>query len=256
MQVILDLDLDFFVRPPVYHVPERGPRPSDQAHSIWPAEAVAALLRRLGVTAAIRGRVVEHHVEALPAWMDAITRGWLAPPFRVVHVDAHEDLGYGDPLWMSFQEQVLCRPLPQRNFDEVLGLAHSGNFLLAAIALGWVGALDLVLPGPLSPDHGRRLSDLSAHAVHFMHGVETSGAIELHAVPGLPAEAQARGCRKLPWVVRDPPVPVRVLAPGEVRPATYSYWTVATSPAFCPPGADALLPVLTAWMHSDRCPEK
>lgn len=243
---VLDVDLDFFVSPTVYDTPEHAARPDDRACTVWgPAEA-EGLMRRLGATAPLPGALCEHHVEALWAWNRALYEGRLVAPFAVVHVDAHEDLGYGDPLWIPLQEEVLLRPVWGREFEQVAALAHSGNYLLCAVALGWVSELTLVLPGPLSRDPALRLAELSIHPLHWLDGDETSGMLQLRSAPPLPARAQADGCRTLEWAVLDPPVPVRVLLPEEVEPQAYDFLTVARSPAFCPPKADALLPLLTA----------
>lgn len=244
MSTVLDIDLDFFARPTVHDVPEAAPRPDDALFSVWSADAAADLLRRLGLTRPVPGRLCTHHYEALWAWNAAVYQGVLDVPFDVVHVDAHEDLGYGDPLWRRLQEEALARPVEERRFEEVAALAHSGNYLLCALALGWVRELTLVLPGPLAADSTRRLRELNAHPLHFRHGREASGALQLKAVPGMPADEQARRCRKLAWTVEDSPVPVRVLDAHEVTAATFDFLTVARSPAFCPPKTDQLLPLL------------
>lgn len=245
---VLDLDLDFFVSPTLYEVPEDAPRPPDHAHQVWPAAEAEHLLQRLGLTAPVPGALCERHVEALWAWNRAVYEGRLEVPFDVVHVDAHEDLGYGDPLWTRLQEEVLVRPVWERRFEEVAALAHSGNYLLCAVALGWVRELTLVLPGPLPITPEGRLRELCAHPLHFAYGEETSGLLQLKSVPGLPAAEQAERCRELRWAVMDAPVPVTVLSAEEVEPAVYDFLTLARSPAFSPPKAEGLLPTLTRFL--------
>ena len=245
---VLDIDLDFFVSPPVYSVPESGARPADEGFQVWDAADVEAFLRRLGLARPLPGRVVHHHGRVLWEWNAALYEGRLKAPFRVVHVDAHEDLGYGDPLWRQLQEEVLARPVGERSPDQLHTIAHSGNYLLCAVALGWVSELVLVMPEPLPADPVHRLHALSAHPLHFAGGEPATGLLQLKSLPGLPADEQAQRCRELEWRVVDTPVPVKVVAPGEVEPAGYEFLTVARSPAFCPPKADALLPLLTRWV--------
>jgi hypothetical protein len=89
----LDLDLDFFVSPTLFDREEHLGRPANDGFTVWPSVKADGLLRKLGLTGTLPGKVCGRHVEALWAWREAIRLGALVPPFPVVHVDAHEDLG-------------------------------------------------------------------------------------------------------------------------------------------------------------------
>jgi hypothetical protein len=248
---VLDIDLDFFAAPTLHEVEEHAARPEDSAFTVWTPDAVTAFLARLGLIAPLPGGASDRHVDALWTWNAAAYAGRLELPFGVVHVDAHEDLGFGGDAWRRLQETVLVKPLAERRFEDVAPLADSGNYLLCAVALGWVREITFVLPGPLPPVPEARLHDLNVHALHLRDGDPASGTLQLKSRAPLTADAQAARCQDRSWTVLDPPVPIRVLSPDEVTPARYDLLTLARSPAFCPPKTDALLPLLERWLAEE-----
>ncbi|MCB9555208.1 MAG: UPF0489 family protein [Deltaproteobacteria bacterium] len=71
-----------------------------------------------------------------------IDDGHLAVPLRLIHIDAHADLGMGDAAYIFLITDLLHRPLGERadNFPDDDGLT-SGNWLAFAIANQWVSQL-------------------------------------------------------------------------------------------------------------------
>jgi hypothetical protein len=125
--------------------------------------------------------------------------------------------------------------------------------LLCAIALGWISELLLLLPGPQPPLQADRLAALSVHELHFTEGDPRSGAIQLRSLPGRSAAEQAAAAGDLPWAIMDTPVPVQVSTAAEAPELDLAYYTLSTSPAFCPPLADHLVPTLSRWIRGSRC---
>ncbi len=241
---VLDIDLDAFVWPQVFYREEQADRPSGSQHRAWPPPAVERLLGRLGVTGAVAGRCVEPHVEVFDIWYEALESGRLRHPFHVVHVDAHEDLGYGDPCWKSIQEEILTQPLTCRTPNAVRPLLHSGNYLLGAAALGWLASITFIPCRALQRGGAARLELASVLDIHWQAGSPRAGALQLRSRSGYSAEDQANRASEAVWDIVDPPIPVHVLTPREFSPRTWTAVTVARSPAFSPSEADPLLELL------------
>jgi len=122
---ILDLDLDFFMRGRVRWVEEE--RPSLSEVQPWTdTEVVEYIKNNLGIDYQIPLHVVDTHDEALHIWKD------LDKPFEVVHVDAHSDLGMDDSYKHIMTD--FWRTQEVKNLTE-------GNYLIYAIAMGWVKKL-------------------------------------------------------------------------------------------------------------------
>src|SRR4051812_38877731 len=98
MQRVLDLDLDFFIDgPPAHWKRYDGGRLDSDDNPPWPLDrAIEFLAHRCNLNSKLPGFVVEHHGELFARWRDAINAGILRPPFELIHVDAHADLGLGE----------------------------------------------------------------------------------------------------------------------------------------------------------------
>lgn len=69
----------------------------------------------------------------------------LKPPFEVVHVDGHADLGMGDSSYVYLQEEWIYESdkmkIPDQGGWHGLG---SGNYLAFAIVNGWISSVTYV----------------------------------------------------------------------------------------------------------------
>jgi hypothetical protein len=138
MQTVLSIDVDYFVRPKVT-APEPGTRPDDERHRVRELADVDCFLRNRCLIASERpvaGLSVPDHDAAFGAVQRWISTGALKTPFRLVHVDAHADLGLGDAGYAEIVEDILLRHPEDRatNLRE-FGL---GNWLAYAIANQWI----------------------------------------------------------------------------------------------------------------------
>lgn len=79
---VLDIDLDFFVTPPVYWPGDAG-RPDPNEYTVQPTDAALDFLRdRCGLVGRSPGFLTETHDQLFLRWRDAIARGILEPPFQ------------------------------------------------------------------------------------------------------------------------------------------------------------------------------
>ena len=106
---ILDLDLDFFVRPVHNWMPSEERLSESEYTCASPDEVEAFLEQQCGLskTDRIPGRLCEEHVEAFDTWSEWIAAGTLTTPFEVVHVDAHADMGLGDSSYIYLLDELL-----------------------------------------------------------------------------------------------------------------------------------------------------
>src|ERR1700732_2331374 len=120
MDYVLDLDLDFFVRPIAYW-PESGRRSGDEYRHAKPGEVRAFLEQKchLKIASKILGKEVVEHEDAFWTWRRWLDKRKLSEPFCVIHVDAHADLGLGDGGWIYLLTELLALPVGQRRSPRV-----------------------------------------------------------------------------------------------------------------------------------------
>jgi hypothetical protein len=148
MDCVLDLDLDFFVRPIAYW-PDQGRR-SNHEYQHAKSDKVRDFLEQkchLSTASKIQGQEVEEHQDAFWIWRRWLDEKKLSEPFTVIHVDAHADLGFGDGGWIYLLTEFLALSIEHRRSPRVghSGL-NSGNFLAFAVGNRWISDLRYVTP--------------------------------------------------------------------------------------------------------------
>lgn len=172
---VLDLDLDFFLSGTAHYVDSAGERPSAEEYPPWPLDlAIAFLTQRCQLDARRPGFVVEHHNELFYRWGEAIEAGQMTKQLEVVHVDAHADLGLGDASYAYLMGELAFEPIEDRyeilkarrprSRKEMLDLGNhaltDGNWLMFALACGWICDLTYVTNFCAESSDGRRPGDL------------------------------------------------------------------------------------------------
>lgn len=151
MQTVLSLDVDYFVSPKVtWH--EEGTRPDDADHEVRTLHEVERFLRDrclLSTERPVIGVAATDHDAAYRTIQAWLVGGILQAPFRLLHVDAHADLGLGDAGYVEILEDVIRRPLQQRAAGHCK--LDLGNWLAYAIANRWIGEVIFLR----EPDPGR-----------------------------------------------------------------------------------------------------
>lgn len=234
MTRILDIDLDFFVHDVAHWRTHDDNRLDPEEFPPWSIEDALNFLRdRCLLTEPLPGIVVERHGELFDRWRQAIDEGLLAPPFSITHVDAHADLGLGDVGYVYLLNEVLRRPVTERQHPTTgEGGLEDGNYLAFAIGCRWVRDLTYVFnkedPGP---DDLMRDFDLDADAIQLacMTEKEIENAVSLsprrpsvidHREPEVPFTHQ-------PWPAFQASAPFDVIC-------------LARSAAFTPAASDTL----------------
>jgi hypothetical protein len=262
MQTILDIDIDVFSWPTVYWPPSTA-RPSSRNYVCSSAEDVRYFLEQqcgLSNVRKIPGPEFVDHGDAFYTWRRWIQEGSLVPPFSIVHVDAHADMGLGDAGWVYLLSDLLALPVqrrrePRRGLDAL----NAGNYLMFAVANRWVGRLTYVFPvqTPWAANWASGFSEIveddqsgdgappDLMVMHFRNGDWKTGLLELKHCTRETLNSWMGGQRDLQPVIRfEPPVPFDYTPVRDFKFAGFTHMVVARSPLFAPPAADKLLPTI------------
>ena len=229
MMRLLDLDLDFFLAD-CCPLAAYGSRPELAGHEPWSEAEVRCFLEthcELDRGHPVPGRIFETHDRALCFWEEKLREGRLTAPFHVTHVDAHSDLGIGQPGPGFVLYNVLAMA-PEKRLDIDAFYAQrkldEANYLLFALAMRRVAALDNVrnprsrqdIPRELlTPDGDIRMVSLTSRMFESRNGAEPL----------------------IPFRVYDDWRTFRADAP-------YDFVTLAISPRYAPKEADALAEII------------
>lgn len=238
MNRVLDIDLDFFVRPPAHWRADDGARLPEDEYETWSAEDALSFLRGpVGLASKVRGWVIEHHDEAFAKWRDAIANNQLQAPFHVTHLDAHADLGYPNSGLRYLLTEVMHRPAAERYEDAVIKhCINFGNWLAFAVACQWVHDLDYVfgvgggsdIPGPYLNEDFTGLQFRAATVAELDRQIRSIGVERLTGPP-------------------DPVVPLRQVRAEEFAAnGPYDTIVLCRSPGYTPSSADSLFDLIRA----------
>ena len=228
MQRVLDIDLDFFLSATCPFAGE-----CERSFGAIPLEenVVRDFLEKklkLSKTEKIHGEIFSTHDYAIDFWKSLIDEGKLTPPFTVVHVDAHSDLGIAQHGYPFIKNSVLCRPPKARYADyRALKQLNEANYLLFAMAYRWIYELvNLRIPlskqdMPLDLCFGEYLQLKSAFPMLFeaKYGTE----------PKVFYKEYKNGLEY-------------------IAPCPFDFVSLALSPRYTPPTADFIVDIITEYM--------
>jgi hypothetical protein len=174
---VLDIDLDFFLHGTAHYADSSDSRLDAKEYPSWPlAEVLTFLTDRCQLRESRPGFVVEHHHEIFYLWGEAIETGGMSTPLDVVHIDAHADLGVGDASYAYLIGDLAFEPIKERyetlrnrrpaSRSEMLDLSNyaltDGNWLMFALACGWLSGLTYVSNSCVETAGDRRPNDLNS----------------------------------------------------------------------------------------------
>lgn len=249
---VLDIDLDFFLCDTAHYVDSADGRLSADEYPPWPLDAaVAFLVDQCHLTEPRPGFVVEHHNELFYRWGEAMQAGRMTAPLEVVHVDAHADLGLGDASYAYVMGELAYEPIENRyeimkarrpsSRTEMLDLGNyaltDGNWLMFALACGWLSTLTYVTNSCAEASDGRRPGDLMSV---LMQGFDMQ-ADHLQVVGTRDKFWQYGRIRPQAIDRRDPPVPFTTNVWREYRALEpFDVVCLTRSPEYTPAEADPI----------------
>ncbi len=248
MQRILDIDLDFFLDRIFYCQDEPKRRLDSKEYQVEPFEQALSYLRDhcgLSEDNLIPGRTCKHHKEVFFHWERMIRAGTLKPPFEVIHVDAHADMGLGNLASLYVAEELLAQPLNRRRVprgNEPWAL-NNCNFILYALAMRWIGKLTYVTHPACQDD------------VQWMHMKDfstKSGFVQLKCFePGLSDRVKdPMDVKKFPFEA-EPEIPMEVVPRSQFQiGVSADILFISQSPTYTPLEADALFVRMEIFLQS------
>ena len=249
---VLDLDLDYFLDEPVHNVNySSNERVTDEAcvKSVWSEARVRDFLEnnlKLSKDRKVEGRVLKGHDEALYFWEELLKAKKLDAPFSIIHVDSHADLSYGD-VAKSFVLNDLIFWKPEiRNTRhcagfEIDGVYHNigiGNYLLFAIAFGWVA--DLIYCANPNCDPGDIPREILSRGVPAY----LSQPYDLYIKLQPSDDYSDNDC------LREPVIPLRIIPQIEYvqNDESFDFINIAQSPNYTPENADYILDIVREYI--------
>jgi len=245
--IIFDLDLDFFLYDIVIGFGRVGRgRPNKRYYKPWAEDHVRRFLEdkcKLSTHDPCPGKIVVEHDEAFFDWRERILSGEITPPFSVIHIDAHADLGMGDSAYMYLATDLLGRSPAERLYpktDRLQGLLP-GNYLLFAIACHWIDRLVYVYHprgGRDVPEHIMRNHDLSSGHIqlkYYGQGAHCEKVLSPRSSP----------------IHTEPEVEFTMVQGEEFeakQPFDLAY--LSQSPRYCPRPSDALMAIIGEYIDT------
>jgi hypothetical protein len=247
---VLDLDLDFFVLPTEHMKSGRNRLPESRFSCSTPAEVESFLETRCGLRKdhKIPGRLCIDHDEAFDTWREWIETGVIEAPFEVDHVDAHADMGLGDPSWTYLLTDFLALPVEQRSQPKrgSEGL-NFGSYLAFAVANRWIRSLAYVY-GADTPMVDGFPGDI--HTIFFRDENWKHGPIELPHYSHQQIDRILMAVRENPEPLRrEPAVRNKYVAGSDYNGGGFTHMILAQSPGYTPASADALISVITQYFY-------
>ena len=247
--LVLDMDLDFFQSGRMVS-PQTDDRPPDGDYVPWSPECLREFLEtscRIETGAPIPGALCLTHDGVFRHWALRLKQVSLHLPLRVVHVDAHADLGVGNDRERKILTHLM-RLDSARRASASEALLNEGNYLLLALACGWVGELTYVYHPEVALIDG--VPD-DVRTVLFRDRNRRSGRIELPCIALEDEYAEALEGRAAP-VSRDAPVVFDALpAPAWRAPGRFDFAYLAISPRYTSVATEKLLSVFSEYISFD-----
>lgn len=223
---VLDIDIDLFVDP---RARTSSTRQGGRVTGVeaWPYERVRHYLEfAVGVTTheKLSGGAFETHDQILDALSD------IGSPIRLFHLDAHADLGIGLNCYDFYASFVAIEPVnrPARLHEF---LPKEGDFLLYAIACGFVARLDYVTHA----DVYMRAPDIPI-GMDKWEQMYTAGHLHIKRFTGTEEQFGERERPETP----DRSIPIRMYDRDELqlRDIAFDYMFITRSPWYTPVGSD------------------
>jgi hypothetical protein len=251
---VLDIDLDFFLNRRLDgRSDDPNKRPDDDDLIAWSAADVTAFLEGTLNIRKSPGAIVQSHDEVFYHWRNLIDRRELAAPFRVVHVDAHSDLGMGFPSWAYLHSEFLSMSISERpNAKKGDWGVNFGSFLAFAFGCRWISQADFVINRNWHDDIPRTLLSQKSHELveeKAPNGVLPYGGyeleVELMQTPIWDPMTSLWDSMEVRKPIGEPRVPFNIIpaeSVGDRHAHTgWDYIFLSHSPGYVPRSADHLL---------------
>lgn len=244
----IDIDLDAFLDH-VAHWPEGG-RLDNESFNPWSEDRLRDFLERqcgLSRAAPIDGWFVTNHDGAFDVMRNLVEGG--SGPLEVVHIDAHADLGMGDPSWVDMVKRVGMPLADRRNPTRANEGLNLGSWLAYAVAAEFVSDLTYVYPKGWGDD---------LPPIYFPKGDKSAGYLDMKAYtrPGLPTNGSVLDYHALYPLdpdLRLAPVPFSMVTlEAYSANGPFDVGLLCHSPDYTPETSDRLIPIIGEYIRFER----
>ena len=229
-------------------------RPDEYGLVPWSVADVTDFLQNaLNLREAHPGAIVQSHHDVFYQWRDLIEARELVVPFRVVHVDAHSDLGMGFPSWTYLHSEFLSMDVNDRprarNGDYGINF---GSFLAFAFGCRWISEADFVINHNWHDDIPRHL--LSQKTYEFVEERSPTSVlpygdyeleIEIMRTPKWDDRTSTWNIMEERKPIGEPTVPFNIVSLENIgfrySNTKWDYVFLSHSPGYVPSSADHLL---------------
>lgn len=261
---ILDVDMDYFLYDVAHFISQDSKDRLENSYEVWKRENIIDFIENnLGLSKnnKIKGKIVEHHNEALYYWKELIDNNLLETPFEVIHVDSHADLGLGDKSLFFIFEKLLGLNVDRRiNFQnygkyfEEYSLPGIGDYLLFTIAFRWISKLTYISnPNSFGDDY---------HPYIMKNFDDFSGIIQLSyndksKISELPNSFNKDAMRikenYLKTSILEPEVPFEIkrTIEGVKYNGDFDFITFCISPNYTPKSADFIIDIFREYIEEN-----
>lgn len=266
--IILDLDIDYFIKKVAFGIPESShARLSEVEYGseLWQEYDIREFLEsklHLLTSKRIKGRVVTHHNEAIDFWEELIKDGNLTVPFNVVHIDSHADLGLGTNGGAYLSMELLKHPVNERrrmcSRINAQGKSYKegiGDYLLFAIAYGWIDKL-VYCGNPNGECNDYDISILKDFKEKSFHGGIADNIIQLKynpysEWPNPYTDEDGEVEEYLKNCIFEPEIPFRIIRNPENidMKIPFDYAVISQSPNYTPESADSILDIIKEYIE-------
>jgi hypothetical protein len=265
---LLDLDMDYFITEPPFHISENEKDRLDEKNygdCVWGKDDVVKFLENnlgLNKERKIPGRIVVGHNEAIHFWKELIQDNKLTVPFEVVHVDSHGDLGLGYSSWEYILDTLLSYPVDERpSKNKYLDINNTqreegiGDYLLFAIAYRWISKL-IFCANPKDDKKNFLPFIIKDLEIIWVNDDPVETAIQLLQNPNIPPPLEsAPETEKKKYVctstIKEPPIPF-IIIPSIEKVKFYgdfNYAVLAQSPNYTPASADFIIDIFREYIE-------
>ncbi len=264
---LLDLDMDYFMDDIATGIAEsKEERLSEEEYGdcVWSEQRVRGFLENnLGFSKdkKIKGRIVAGHNEALFFWQELIENKSLETPFEVVHVDSHADLGLGYLSWTHILDYLLQYPVGERfmhtKYVDCFGKLNDvgiGDYLLYAIAFGWIGKLTYCA-NPEGDKNDYVWETLKDFKEKYIWDMPVENTIQLVCNPDMDFPSyDASEQEKQEYLensVKEPKVPLLIIPSVEdvKYDGDFDFVVMAQSPNYTPASADFIIDIVREYIE-------
>lgn len=264
---ILDLDMDYFLNDFATFVSESCVKRLSEEYygkEVWSEDRVRLFLEKnLGLSKEkrIKGRIVAGHNESLFFWKDLINNKIVEPPFEIIHVDSHADLGLGYSSWKHILKNVLSYPVVERpahneyvNCEGTLCQEGIGDYLLFAIAYRWISRLTYCA-NPNGQKNDYLYCTLKNFEEKFIWDDPVDLTIQLIYNPQIDVPKQRTSTKErrlfIDTGVKEPEVPMTIIPTIEdvSFDGDFEYAVLAQSPNYTPASADFIMDIFREYIE-------